>query len=264
MSDWYKFSKEGSFFGQFYVKGDHSIEGFLSEKKLLNKERTAIEVNGLIDILNLRNKKKSKILDAPCGYGRHVKKLANLGYSVYGVDINPYFVDIVKKIPNIKDVKQCELNNLAYSDEKFNIVINMFYSFGFYENEADNIKTIKEFYRVLKKDGKLLLHTDVNMNRIKNKLYKFHEVRNLESGKKLYINEFYNKKNKRIDGEWRISDNKGSQNKHNYSMRVYTVEEYFEIFKIAGFKNIEVYSSFDSTNRNFNKGSEELIFVGVK
>ena len=63
-SDWY--AKQNGFFGQHYLEGDDSHEGYLSEKLSL-EDRTHREVNGILNLLG--NKENMSIMDCPCGYG---------------------------------------------------------------------------------------------------------------------------------------------------------------------------------------------------
>jgi len=53
----------------FYLKGDFSKEGFSYILPLNNEERTKREVDFVIKYLKPKN--NDKILDCPCGYGRH-------------------------------------------------------------------------------------------------------------------------------------------------------------------------------------------------
>src|SRR3989441_12989574 len=39
-----------------------------------------------------------RILDAPCGIGRHGTRLAKMGYDVVGVDLSPTFVERAKEL----------------------------------------------------------------------------------------------------------------------------------------------------------------------
>ena len=82
--DWWK--EEYGFFGEFYMKGDDSIEGYRVEEKQSLDERTRVEVDGVLSLLNLKS--DSKIFDCPCGYGRHSIGLAEKGMNVLGVDLN--------------------------------------------------------------------------------------------------------------------------------------------------------------------------------
>jgi SAM-dependent methyltransferase len=179
------------FFDINYIRGDNSVEGFLDNAQSL-EERTNNEVSGVESILNLPN--GSKILDLPCGYGRHSIELAFRGFDVSGVDINPLFLSetaarfqdrddreyhMLSRMERMAGYSSPELATavlqvvepklrLAKVDmrqidfqEEFDAVINMFYSFGFFSDE-DNAVVLDNFYKALKKGGQFVLHTDVS------------------------------------------------------------------------------------------------------
>jgi SAM-dependent methyltransferase len=254
-NEWWK--EEYGFFGEHYLKGDDSKEGYLLQEQTL-AERTEKEVEGVIRLLNLIG--KEKILDIPSGYGRHGIRLAEKGFMVTGSDINSFFLKraretAVKKGVNPKFVKESMID-IKYEQE-FDAVINMFYSFGFFETDAENKKVVSNFYKALKPSGKFLMHTDVNLARIRNGKYKFEEKRSLQNGETLKIIDTYNPRTKRIDGSWEIAEKI-----RNYSVRVYEVDEFVTLCKSVGFKDVRVYS--DWSGKKYNEESEMLIFVAEK
>lgn len=253
-------SEEYGFFGDFYVKGDNSKEGYLIQKKQNLEQRTLAEVNGILNILNLEP--NSQILDCPCGYGRHSIELSRGGFSLTGLDINSKHLKIAKKEAErdsleIEFVKK-NMQDINYN-LKFDAIINIFYSFGFFEREEDNFKVLKSFYKALKPGGKFLMHTDVNVPRIYEGKYKLGETRTLSNENSLKIVEKYDPITKRIDGSWIIKDKEGNKTRKDYSVRVYTKEEYIELSKKAGFKSYEVYSDWDK--KPYSKTSEDMIVV---
>ncbi len=58
-----------SYFGNFYMDGEN-----VKDAQETLKQKTQNEVAGVIKFLNL--KKGARILDVPCGYGRHSVELA--------------------------------------------------------------------------------------------------------------------------------------------------------------------------------------------
>ncbi|MDO8538091.1 MAG: class I SAM-dependent methyltransferase, partial [archaeon] len=134
----YWWSKEYGFFGSFYIEGDNSLDGYLQSKKQSLEERTSTEVKGIINLLKL--KVRDKILDIPCGYGRHSIELAKQGFNVVGVDINSVHLKQAKKNANNSNLdiifEEKNMLNLKYQNE-FDAVINMFYSFGFFEKDKE-------------------------------------------------------------------------------------------------------------------------------
>jgi len=255
--------EKNGFFGDFYIEGDNSLEGYLQEKNQTLTERTTTEVNGIIKLLNLQ--RHEKVLDIPCGYGRHTIELAKQKYEVLGCDINSTHLKKAKENTNSQNVhvnfKKLNMIDLSYKNE-FDAVINMFYSFGFFEKDEENKKVLINFYNSLKKGGRFLMHTDVNIPRIINGKYKENEIRNLVDGKKLHIIDKYNHKNKRIEGTWIIKQPNNKDIRRDYSVRVYTKDEFVSMCKEVGFSKINVYSDWEYSN--YSEDSEDMMVVAIK
>lgn len=138
-----------TFFGKYYLPTHLPV---LSEKK------TQEEVNFIESSLNLP--KGSKILDLPCGHGRHSIELAKRGYDVTGVDFQPDFIALAKEnaenLTNINFIVQ-DMKTIEF-DNEFDAIINFFTSFGYF-SEEENFEVLKSFAKALKKDGKLIIDT---------------------------------------------------------------------------------------------------------
>jgi SAM-dependent methyltransferase len=106
--------------------------------------RTAADVAFLSRVLPLPG--YGRVLDAPCGSGRHVEALGALGYEVTGVDNDPA-VDP----PVLADLR--ELDALPAG---FDAVINMWQSFGYFD-ERENARVLASFARRLRPGGRLVL-----------------------------------------------------------------------------------------------------------
>jgi SAM-dependent methyltransferase len=253
---------EAGFFGDFYFEGDNSKQGYLIEAQQTLNERTNTEVNGVIKLLSIA--KGGLILDCPCGYGRHSIELASQGYNVAGVDINPSFLKKAIQIAGEKQINlDFEIGNMLELkfNNKFNAVINMFYSFGFFETDKQNETVLQNFYKALKPGGKFLMHTDVNIPRILSGKYREDEKRDLESGGSLRIIDKYNLETKRIDGSW-IIEKDGVAEQKDYSVRVYTKEEFEEMFIKVGFSSVVTYSNWDGDP--YSEDSEDMIVIATK
>ena len=265
--DWYQPNGNESFFGPFYYQGDHSREGFLSSRELSCEERTLREIDGVIRLLGLEPSQGLRILDAPCGYGRHLKEFARRGYGVAGVDLCPSFVESARGSLQRADAQadvQCgELRRLPFPEESFDVILNLFYSFGFYADENDNIQSMAEFARVLRSGGRLLLHTDVNLARIHSGRYNQPWQRRLVDGSLLRIFERFDPESRRMVGEW-VIQNDGSIERRSYSMRIYSRDEFSEMCRKAGLEIEKVFGSFDPDREEYTDASEELIFIARK
>lgn len=260
--DWWK--NQGGFFNDIYLEGDNSLEGFLNSPLDLNT-RTKIEIEGVKRLCGLN--RGNRILDCPSGYGRHSLALAAIGFDVTGVDINDRFLAIANegirktKLKNIRFVKK-DMRDLNYSNE-FDVVINMFYSYGFFEDDKNNIKPLINFYKALKPRGKFLMHTHVTAPKSIKGLIKTHEIRTLKTGKKLELFRQYNEAIKCEEGQWFLLE--GGEKKEAsapYSMRIYTDNEFEALCKNIGFKKVDIFGDWDGTK--YKDESDLMIVVATK
>lgn len=255
--------EEGAgFFGRGYMEGDNSIEGYL-EQPLTLVERTAQEVSGIISLLKLQP--GDRLLDCPCGYGRHSIGLARRGISVIGADINSEELQLAwgqtGELPNAQFIKN-DMRFLYFHDH-FDVVINMFYSFGFFETDEENLQVLRNFYTALKPGGKFLMHTDVNIPRIISGKYKAVEQRSLSDGKILEIIDRYDPVERRINGTWTlIHPDKRIEELTPYSVRVYTNEEFTQMCYKVGFNEVTAYGSWEG--EPLTDDSEDMMIVAQR
>jgi SAM-dependent methyltransferase len=100
-------------------------------------------------------KPKQKILDLCCGQGRHVLQLAKLGYRVYGVDLSRTLLEVAKFKTNKWESAhfiQADMRHLPIS-HAFDLLLNLFTSFGYFETDAENESVFHQFSQALKPQG---------------------------------------------------------------------------------------------------------------
>lgn len=113
----------------------------------------------MMEILELPS--GARILDVPCGQGRHAHLLAEAGFDVDGVDYSPDLVALAKERGTGKTLRytRADMRNLpAKWTGRFDAVLNLFTSFGFFMDPADDRAVVREFARVLRPGGTLLWH----------------------------------------------------------------------------------------------------------
>lgn len=239
------------------------MSGYLAARELTNDERTAEEVEGLLRLLGLRT--GDRLLDVPCGYGRHSVGLGRRGLQVVGCDVNRYFLDAAAaqaKLAGVEaDFVQQDMRRLEYR-EQFDAVINMCYSFGFFESDQENLEVLRRFYLALKPGGRFVMHTDVNMSRVRAGKYKFDERRQLETGGSLRVVDNYEPQSRRMNGAWIISDGDGLPVRKDYSVRVYEKDEFVGMCLEVGFRECLAYASW--AGDAWSEDAEEIMFVAIK
>ena len=131
----------------------------LEYEPLFSLEKDRREVARLIDLMGLPM--GARILDVPCGQGRHAHLLAEAGYEVQGVDLSRDLLALATRRgtgPHLK-YKRGDMRRLPRSwTGRFSAVINLFTSFGFFLDPRDDVRVIAEFARMLGSGGLLVWH----------------------------------------------------------------------------------------------------------
>jgi ubiquinone/menaquinone biosynthesis C-methylase UbiE len=124
---------------------------FLYGRKLVLDELSII-LNGL--------PKGSKILDVGCGTAHLTHWIKEKGFDVYGIEPSDEMYNFAKQnFPEI-EIKQAISSKIPYPDNYFDLIVA--FEVLRYLDKAENIKSFKEFHRVLKRNGKFFV-TQVNL-----------------------------------------------------------------------------------------------------
>jgi SAM-dependent methyltransferase len=127
--------------------------------KLLYRHRDEAEAHAFLDRLmnSLDFPHGSKIIDVGCGQGRHSRYLASKGYDVTGLDIDEDNIAEAKKSENkcLRFVRHDMRQPFPAGDA--GLVLNVFTSFGYFENDAENQEAIRNMATALKEDGVLVI-----------------------------------------------------------------------------------------------------------
>jgi len=107
-----------------------------------------------------------KILDAGCGPGFFLAEI-NDNWEKYGLELSEYNINYIKKIFPYINAEIGVLEEMPYKDNFFDIV----YCFQVMEHVQNPAKIIKEFGRVCKPNGKIIISTP-NINSFCSKRFK--------------------------------------------------------------------------------------------
>ncbi len=104
-----------------------------------NYREAQIFMDNLTHYLNLPE--KAKVLDLACGKGRHSIYLNQLGFDVIGADLSENSISEASK--NINETLHFQVHDMREPfEDKFDAIFNLFTSFGYFENDDDNLKTL--------------------------------------------------------------------------------------------------------------------------
>lgn len=143
------------------------------------RNRNEKDAKKLVDLIlkNTNLKKNSKVLDLACGSGRHSIFFALYGFDVTAVDLSENLLKVARASAQAANVDvrfiQADMRHFCV-DEKFNLIVNLFTSFGYFEKDEENFRLFDHVKNELAVNGYFVLDY-FNRNYIENNLVKSSE-----------------------------------------------------------------------------------------
>ncbi|MES2397154.1 MAG: class I SAM-dependent methyltransferase [Bacteroidota bacterium] len=226
---------------------------------ILYKQRDFCEAEFFIDNLidHLKPEKLSKFLDLGCGRGRHSIYLNKKGYDVIGSDLSPSNITFASQFEN-ENLRFCvEDMRKIKGEDQFDYVLNLFTSFGYFENEADNYDTIKCVSKVLKPKGIFVLDF-MNVEKVIANLV-VHEIKIIDD---IEFNITRRIENNFIVKYIRFSD-QGKEFNFQERVKAITLNDFKNYFDVNKLKILHLFSNYNLEKFDL-KTSNRLIIIGQK
>jgi 2-polyprenyl-3-methyl-5-hydroxy-6-metoxy-1,4-benzoquinol methylase len=238
----------------------------------LYKHRNSVDASQIAGLITktLPLQKGAKVLDLACGNGRHSLFFAKKGFDVLGIDLSEYLINEAKKKLN-SDYKKYrnnlhfeikDMRNISHTKE-FDLVVNLFSSFGYFEKDSENYKVIKGISNSLKNKGYFFFDF-LNAGYLKKHLKPFDEC-NRNHNVVLQVREI--KGNAVYKSIIIIKNNpKGKTpivSKFHEMIKLYGLAEFREVFRKYGLNIIKTFGDYSGSKFNVNS-SQRLIILAQK
>ncbi len=220
-----------------------------------NDEEARMFIHSLIDDLNLP--KGVKVLDLACGKGRHSITLNKLGYNVLGVDLSPNSIETARKHSN--EHLSFEVHDMRNRIEghKFSAIFNLFTSFGYFNDEKDNLAVLTSANYMLEENG-LLLIDFMNVTKVIREI-KPEETKTVDNID-FHISKYCDMQH--INKEIKFEDN-GQDFHYTERVQVLPLSKFEELLKHADFKILRTFGDFNLSKFDENT-SDRLIILAQK
>jgi ubiquinone/menaquinone biosynthesis C-methylase UbiE len=214
----------------------------------VTEERTRTEALGAAALAELEP--GAEILDCPTGYGRHALVLTEEGYRVTGLERSPTLLAEAERRrgesewPNLV---RGDYRELPFADDSFDAVLNLFSSLGYLERH-DDVAVLRNFRRVLRSGGALLVETAH-----RDGAARLLEPRRPRLWDRLPDGSLFLQEN---EPDWLtgtmsalhlIVTPEGERIERRYVHRLYSVKEWAEMLREAGFAEVQVFGGWDAT-----------------
>jgi len=123
----------------------------------LYSNRDEKEAAAFIDNLAALLPASASVIDVGCGTGRHSKHLAGKGFIVTGIDLSTYSLQLARHYKN--DSLQFYRHDMRqpFGTNRFDVVLNLFTSFGYFETRHENLQVVENMHNTLKPGGTLVI-----------------------------------------------------------------------------------------------------------
>lgn len=232
---------------------------------ILYKDRDYAEAQLFMDnITNYLNlPEEAKILDLACGKGRHSIYLNQLGFDVTGADLSENSILEAKKSEN--KTLHFEVHDMREPfEEKYDAIFNLFTSFGYFENDQDNLSTLKAIKDSLSEYGFAVIDFMNTVHVLDNLVAK--EVKTVENIdfhiKRFHIDGYIYKEidfeDTRAEGE--RSGAKGQKFHFTEKVKALTLQDFETMMEEAGIYLLDTFGDY-KLKKFYKNESERLIMV---
>ena len=223
---------------------------------VLYSHRDNEEAAAFLDLLSeqLQLPHASRILDLGCGKGRHARHLHSKGYNVTGVDLSQRNIEYCRQFEEaglefyVHDMRR--LLRINY----YHAVLNLFTSFGYFEQDHQNDLVIQAASKSLLTGGQLVIDF-MNVHRAMKELQPEQTV--IRDNIEFHIR-------KSIKGSYLIKDisftDKGSSFRFREEVRLLEEKEFRTYFEKAGLQVEKMFGDY-RLNSFEAETSPRLIFI---
>ena len=207
------------------------------------------EVNKIIALVDFQG---TSVLDLCCGPGRHAVVLAKRGCSVTGVDKSKFLLQKAEERVKVEGVRvefvQEDMRNFSRS-AAYDLVLNFFTSFGYFNDQEDDIKVLRNIYASLKPAGVCLLEM-ISKEWLAKNLLATTSMEAPDGSLRIERHEVFDDWS-RIRNEW-ILIKEGRTKVFKFHHTIYSGQELKDRLHQVGFKRVKLFGDLDGNEYGVN------------
>lgn len=230
---------------------------FGEEYIALYPHRNAAEAERVVSLIErtLRGTSVSRVLDLACGAGRHSKVLCRRWWTA-GLDLSEVLLKLAHREGVEAALVRGDMRILPFRDSAFDLVVNLFTSFGYFSDDESHLHVVREVSRVTAQGGGFALDF-LNTTRLRNALvpYDEREIGGQVIEQRREISE---------DGRFVIKRIclRGAGKEFTERVRLFDPGDLSAMMTAAGFKVVATYGNYDGDP--LGPDSPRAIIFGVK
>src|SRR5919201_6629779 len=198
------------------------------------------EISWILD--HVRPPAGARVLDAPCGFGRHSLALARRGFQVTGVDLSETELGRARERARTAGltltlVRQ-DMRDMEFSGE-FDLALNLFSSIGYFSDAEDRL-LLDRFCTGLRPGGFFILDTRNRDHFIRH--YPDEEIVAVPGGS-VRVKNTFDFTTSRVRQDWWLED--GLAPLDQMEIRLYSAHELYRMLRPERWSVVELYGGLD-------------------
>ena len=230
---------------------------------MFSAERFASAFEEVEQVVELTGRERGRALDLCCGPGRHSIPLAQRGFDVTGVDISDFLLARAKqRAAEAKvaiDWVKKDMRDFV-EPGAFDLIINLFTSFGYFALQADEMKALRNMAESLTDDGCLVIDT-LGKEALAERLPLNRQPTDERDGSLLIQRVDVFDDWSRARAEWILIRGEQAQ-RFQFEHTLYSGRELRDLMRWAGLSDVKLYGGLDG--RPYGPGATRLVAIGRK
>jgi SAM-dependent methyltransferase len=208
-----------------------------------NTEEAEQGVSLLLSVLAAEALQGKPALDLACGAGRHLDALRRVGVRAMGLDLSLPLLREGARRQLGPYLVQGDMLQLPFAAEAFGLVTSFFTSFGYFDEEHQDLQVLSGVHHCLARGGWLLLDF-LHAERVREELIPFSE-RALDTGRVLEHRRLI-EDGRRVEKEIHVIRG-GEETVFLERVRLYDPDELVSLLTAAGFKVVHHFGEYDGS-----------------
>jgi len=219
------------------------------------------QVAAVVELLGIEA--GAAVLDLPCGVGRHSLELVRRGFRVTGVDRTAAYLETAREKATAEglglELIQADMR-VFVRPHAFDAAVNLFTSFGYFEDPAEDRQVAENFFRSLRPGGALAM--EMMGKEILARIFSPRDWQQLADGSLFLQERDVARDWTWVCNRWIVVGPDGQRYEYTLGHRLYDGAGLRALLLEAGFASVDLYGSLEGAP--YDRGAQRLVAVARK
>ena len=239
-------------------EADWFEEWFGEDYLRIYQHRDESEAERAIDLIatHLPGREIQAVLDLACGAGRHSKPLCERWWTV-GLDLSAALLRVARRETPEAPYVRADMRVLPFADESFDLVVNLFTSFGYFADDREQARVLARVRDAMKPGGTFVIDF-LNASQVRRNLIPYDE--RVENGVTIEQNRIISPDNRFVEKIIRLRE-RGRE--YVERVRLLSAGDLERMLEGAGFEVAHCFGDYTGTDWTENS-PRTILFASRK